>query len=92
MSEKVLPSHEEFLDAEGEFTTFFGSIWTIETKWGVFSWSNPEYGGTGQIKYVCATWNDYRSLNSIRKNDFGGRCKGTRVISRYIGNQFKLEF
>lgn len=87
-----MPSHQEFLESVGDFTSFFSSSWTIETKWGVFEWSNPDYYGDGSITYVCKTWDEYKVINNLRPKDFCGRAKGSHIVNRYIGDQYILKF
>lgn len=91
-----MPTHEEFLDCNGTFNGTldgqWGALngqWFIETKWGVFEWSNPDYYGTGEISYVCKTWEECVKTHVLGQQSF---IVMIRNIRNYIGSNFKLQF
>lgn len=84
-----MPTHEEFLDSSGMFNGSLNGQWFIETKWGVFSWSNPDYYGTGAISYVCETWQECVEKHVLNHSSF---ITMNRNIRYYIGSNFNLQF
>ncbi len=74
------------LDTYGQFTWSFGFLWHIETEFGNFEWSDPDYeGGDNTIK-PCAPLKQWYKDIGIRI----GRDKGTHMIRNYCGENVKF--
>ena len=73
-------SKEDLLNCYGDFTWSFGSLFLIETEFGMFVWSDPGYNGNNVIRPYDGRIKDF--FNPY------GRMKGRHLVSRYCGDQF----
>ena len=73
---------EELGNLVGEFTWLFGQEFFIETSKGNFLWSDPEYGGSGEIREYNGELGKYLKEVGVPY----GRDKGKHVISAYCGD------
>ena len=73
---------ELLLKELAEFTWDFGSKFFVETKYGNFVWSDPDYNGDNTMtEFPGEVWEFFGP-------DGFGRAKGTHLVSRYCGDQF----
>lgn len=77
---KPAQMRDNLKDLEGRFTWDFGSNFIIETEVGAFIWSDPAYHGTGVIRPLGMTLQEYFKTPSF------GRDKGTHRIGKYCGD------
>ena len=64
----------------GDFTWDFGMEFFIETIFGNFIWSDPDYGGSGVIKSTPLTYKQWVRPTGV------GRDKGIHHIKDYCGD------
>ena len=81
----MIISEDELAEEIGDFTWNFGEEFLIETKFGNFIWSDPDYQGTGEIHSFKGDVKAWNKKNNIPY----GRSKGKHQIGRYCGD-FKL--
>lgn len=75
------------LDSVADFSWDFGHIFYLETRSGLYEWSDPDYGGDNIIRR-----SRYSSLEErYAKEGTPTRSKGRHVISRYCGPGARLE-
>lgn len=74
-------SPKEFLETTGEFLWFWNDRFLIETSYGNYLWSDPDYNGDNTIKYTSKTYDEYLKGIDLPY----GRSKGTHVIGDYCG-------
>lgn len=79
----MVVSKENLAEQLGNFTWDFGQCFFIETMFGNFVWSDPDYYGDNTIKPFDGTIQDYFGKSF-------GRCKGSHIISSYCGEDFTL--
>lgn len=77
-----------FLNSIGTFGWDFGSNFFIETKFGNFIWSDPDYNGNNHIKKFYGDLETFCQNSNIPYI----RDKGNHVIQDYVGNDVILEF
>ena len=71
------------LDTLAEFTWDFGSNFLLNTPYGCYIWSDPNYGGKNTIK-PCPNPETFFV-------PYFGRAKGTHSIRDYCGENVKFE-
>lgn len=64
-----------------EFTWNFGSNFLLETQYGNFVWSDPDYGGDNTIRPYAGN-----PIN-FTQNGLSGRYKGRHIIRNYCGDK-----
>ena len=67
------------LDSVGEFTWGFGSKFLIQVGSDYYTWSDPEYNGTNEIRPFNGSPQNFTSKG------FCGRDKGIHRIRDYCG-------
>ena len=80
--EQTVITKEVLLNEMGEFTWDFGHFFVIQTRFGMFVWSDPGYGGDNTMKPYLGRFKDFFYPY--------GRDKGTHLISRYCGEEFSF--
>ncbi len=78
---------QQILGTMAEFTWSFGKTWFVETQFGNFIWSDPDYAGDNTFKKFDG---DYRKWCDLENID-AGRSKGFHNVERYCGNQIIFE-
>lgn len=82
-------TREEFLNLIGDFSWNYGNKFFIETSFGNFTWSDPEYfGGTNQIRPFKGTCFDFIKIQGIPYL----RDKGKKSILDFCGEDVELCF
>jgi hypothetical protein len=77
---------EELIAAEGDFSWNYGNEFFIETKFGNYIWSDPDYSGNHTIRRFSGSCKEYtKSCNIPFLRD-----KGKHIIKDYIENVEKL--
>ncbi len=74
---------EQLLDEIGKFTWDFGQRFFVETRFGNFVWSDPDYNGDNTFKKYQG---DYKQWIKTTGSPFG-RSKGSHLIRNYCGDQ-----
>lgn len=76
--ENVLHMENLNFDDLAIFHWGFGPEWVLETKKGIWIWSDPEYDGDNTIKYWPGTYCEFLKHRSI------GYCrsKGRHIVSK----------
>jgi len=66
----------------GTFTWFWSHLFFVETEYGNFLWSDPDYNGDDSFTIYDGQYDDYcrRSGNTIF-----GRDKGKHIVEEYCG-------
>lgn len=77
-----MTARNRLLDAMADFTWDMGSSFLIETPFGNFEWSNPEYGGDNTVKPYKGTLEEW-----IEKNAGYARDKGSHIVRNYTGSR-----
>ncbi len=78
---------EKLLDSVGDFTWDFGQKFFVETEYGNFVWSDPDYNGDNSFTKYEGTYEDWMPAVSGRF----GRSKGKHIIRQYCGNDIILK-
>ncbi len=73
---------ETFLNEMGEFTWDFGHLFVIQTRFGMFVWSDPGYGGDNTVRPYEGRFKDFFYPY--------GRDKGIHNIGTYCGKDIIL--
>ena len=85
MAEKVIDK-ETLINTIGEFGWSFGQEFFIETKFGNFVWSDPDYNGDNTIKKFDGDLKKFcRTIGISFVRD-----KGKHLIGKYCGTNFTL--
>lgn len=80
-------NRELILNCVAHFTWMFDKNFFVETPYGNFVWSDPDYGGDNTFKKFKASYEEFN--DSYGKGHFG-RDKGRHVVSSYCGNEIKI--
>lgn len=75
---------EKLLNSTAEFSWSFGQEFFLETSFGNFVWSDPDYDGDNTVRRFDGDITDWIHHNRLPFV----RCKGTHFISGYVGEDF----
>jgi hypothetical protein len=75
---------EQLLSTVGDFTWDFNQRFFVETSYGNFIWSDPDYNGDNSFVKTDLSINEFFS-------PYFGSCKGRHVISEYCGFGIELK-
>lgn len=76
---------EEFMEEVGDFCWNYANKFFIETRFGNFIWSDPDYlGGDNTIEQFGGSYEDFVKLEKIPYC----RDKGKHRIRDYCGEEF----
>ena len=78
---------EQLSSTIGHFSWDFGQNFFIETEFGNFIWSSPDYYGTNIIRRFDGSLKDYIKQS---KSPYV-RDKGKNIVSSYCGYSWSLE-
>jgi hypothetical protein len=84
--EEIMITKEQLLNEVGDFTWDFGQCFFIETRYGNFIWSDPDYNGDNTMMEYSGSIQDFFSS----RYGLYGRGKGNHLISRYCGDKFTV--
>ena len=78
---------KEFLEQKADFTWLWTHDFFLETSFGNFRWSSPDYpGGDNTITYTSKSYDEYmKEMTPPGAIFFYGRDKGTKIIGDYCG-------
>ena len=78
---------KEFLEQKADFTWLWTHDYFLETAFGNFRWSSPDYpGGDNTITYTSKSYDEYmRDTMPLKAIFYSGRDKGTKIIGDYCG-------
>lgn len=78
---------EVLLSETANFIWMFDHRFFVETKFGNFVWSDPDYNGNDTVTPFKGSYNGFCNISGT----LFGRCKGQRLIRDFIGNSFTLK-
>lgn len=78
---------EQLSSTVGHFSWDFGQNFFIETEFGNFVWSSPDYYGTNIIRRFNGSLKDYIKHSKIPY--VRDKCK--HIVSSYCGDSWSLE-